>query len=366
MQEQRDRVQRDFPRPEDPRNAPLRHQIERLVETFSVRELWQEQPGLGVSFALSNQDLGDCPTITRALPSAISEPYLNVAASVGYYLLPPDSYPRNPQIITRLGGLDIRFPRKDKPPFKVGYVGIGIHASKAVSGHKSDMIIFADALYERRFRIDQATEETRVEPLDGIGEPENIVDEITRVMQRLRQEFKETEAQRANGMLTLREQGLVAAISEKAASIHDAYVLFGTPDDQGRLRKLDVAFAPTFNTSSKSPWRDPNALDHLTFAWNYGGPQECAIRANVKRTSKNEYSRFTAEGTLRLQDQGRSGQKDIPIFFLELNPFPYTGSLDDVNEFVAQGFGSFVEHRTFGQDWKTSGNPVILATSVKL
>lgn len=362
--------QSEFPRPENPRNTPLRHRMQKLVEIVGMRELWTEQPGIQASFPIAGKDLKDSPTITKLLPSAATAPFLQVTTRVGYQLLPPDSYPRNPQIITRLGKFSIRHPHKEEPPHRTGYIGLSIEASRAVSGHDESMIIFADVNLARSYRIQEATDEIRWQTLDDeYGKPEDIVDEITQAIERLKTDFWEAEKQRAEAALTPQEQKLVTAISKKAKDIrlrsahrgfHDEYVLFGHINSDGRLEKLSIGFAPGNDDYKITGWRDPNVLDGIQFEAEEG--LKAKTQSSLKRTSKDVYGRYKAEGKVKIK--GATRDQEIPVYVLELDRDGPV-RLQDVNAFVAKGFNHYLEHRAWNIEWACPKDSVVLSTSVE-
>lgn len=359
----------EFPKPENPRNTPLRKQMERLMEAVGHRELWTEQPGIEASFPIAGKDLKDCPTIAKLLPASASAPFMQLTVTVGYQLLPPDSYPMNPQVITRLGEFAIRHPNKEEPPYKTGYTGLAIEASRSVSGHSDAMIYFADIGFMRGYRVEEVSAEMKWQKLEDVdGKPEDVLEEVTRVVECLRADFWAVENQRARESLTPQEQGLVSAIVKKAKEVwsysihrgfHDEYVLFGHLNANGRLEKLSIGFAPGNDDNKITRWRDSNVLNGLVL--EVEGDKRGKSRSSLKRTSEDVYSRYKAEGDVKIM--GADANQEIPVLVLELDRDGPV-QLQDVNEMVAKGFGHYLEHRAWDVEWACPEDSIILSTSI--
>lgn len=370
----RGRGEMEFPQPEHPLNSTIRSKMHQLVEAAAFRKIWQEHPGFEITYPLSGQDLQTAETISRLLPEATKLPWLQVSIRAGYRLWPPDTYPRNPQIIERMGVVTIKASDKIHPPDKPGEIGLAVDASYAVSGHKDDMIIFANVVFGKILRTVVDPQKEKGEEIDNADDARRVVDELIAISKKHRDEYQQNEERRKQKFLTPLQLAIVEAINAKGTVIRsrsycrgfrDEFVLIGGTDEEDQLESLRIGFSPGNDNHKQTTWRDQDVLNNLRVSLPVNGSTvNFETTSRLRRVSKDEDDRYKAEGKLEIKGAEGSSSQKIPVRLIELGR--ETFFFDDTSEMVSRGFSHFVEHKADGIDPNDCKEPVLLATSIKI
>lgn len=167
--------------------------------------------------------------------------------------------------------------------------------------------------------------------------PEDILEELSPVVAKLRKDFFLEQQELADGILNPRQKALVEAIREKGWQIlrasgwdshqlgrryYDNFLLVGELDEQGSvLQKLHLFFTPA-RDDGKTAWKEAKVLDGLALEWegNRGVEQGKTRFFSTIHVDPNNPNYLWRRGEIRVKRDDFSLSTDgLPIELDELS-----------------------------------------------
>lgn len=151
---------------------------------------------------------------------------------------------------------------------RIKYTSLRISASAvdeiAFMGAIAPRAPYKEVHYQRMVRpkgnlLEVSTQDLLMDPK---ADPVLALQQIKRMVENLKQEFSQTEADLQQQILTSEERVLVQALSEKTQTIGEKFSLFGFIGND-KLQKLVLAICLPSNSGADLVWRDRNFLTEL-------------------------------------------------------------------------------------------------------